>query len=365
MTFYQLPSHARLTHKKMIKSVLFILVLSTVACVKKEESPSLSFEKISTILLEEPPDIKIGRIAVASLASDTSFFVLDISSKKVIHYAKTGEVLSVILTKGKSPNEIDNPFGMCLDKDNLYVTEDGVCIKKFTQDGKFIKQIFISDDNLIPSQGVITTIAENNLLINSLFESLEHPKIPLFIMDTSGVVVERIGAYPDVYQNYWLLAKCDYALSANKKVLVCFYQSDDLYYYDFREKSGHFIKPRTQSNRYISSKRKKRSESIEELIKLSRIEAGNIGIYHVNDSIAVRTFDIQNEVSQQKQSFVLRDNYIQFLYLQKDNTFIESTPQKIGGVIRAKLGDVYIVEESDEPDKRQFGLYKIVFPNSK
>jgi hypothetical protein len=347
---------------------LLIIVFATAfgSCVpsKQKEAPTVrlsALHLIKRINMHETEKISVVNVRAAHFVKDT-IFILDSPSGNLKLYDYFGQPCQVLMRRGSAPQELARPFAITITDHHIVVPDaEAAAIKVFNRKGENIKYVFLEGVNTFTTTGNIYYI-HDSLFISSFNFRPGLTRDPVVIIsDKNGKTLAHLGKYPD---DYYAFSKDSYPMSEsryfdirnNYLIAITFVSSPAIQFVSIDNKLQKMFSFQEKRERYISKERlSKPNASFEEMLKISFIEMYNYGIFFVNDSTVIRAFNQKTEESYQKRSFVLRKNFLEAYSTSGD--FLGELP--LPGYLHAVRGDTLLIEESDEPDNRRFGLYKI------
>ena len=345
-----------------------LIVILTASCVPiRNNNVSIEVNRVNEVKLSES-EKKIGKLQQLLISSDSLIYVLDRTSYFIHQYSWNGEYLKSFGGKGSSPNELQNPVFFCVDekKKELVIGEYQLGIKFFETNQKISKTVFIEENQIFISSGDISVIKNEDLLLTGFYDAKKQEK-SLCIISREGKVLREISFVPDEYNKYMLDGGRMHDIRESGEFVVAFSQSPALFLgniYEGKWKKYDFDEMR---DKYISKRRKKDSiNRFEEMIELLKEEALNYKVCFLNDTIVARASSMYSEKGISDKSYLSRKN--------KKLEFFKTKDEKIMGImgnaeIHGKLHCVFnghlVIEESDEPDNRRFGLYEVKFITQK
>ncbi|MFQ3576994.1 MAG: hypothetical protein SNJ77_11220 [Cytophagales bacterium] len=333
--------------------------------IKTAEVVFKEIKKESEILLHENEKSLIGKINQAILFNDT-LFILDVKPPSIKIYTNKGEFIKSHLIQGRGPGEISNPVGIDIDGHNLVVADAGVMTyKKFRRFGEsffYEKAYADKKERLITGMGTLK-ITGNYIYSTFPFIYGIAKSPPIIVIDDENQIQE-FGTYPNVYKKYskptFLMDDTRYLAidKKNEKIYLTFSSSPSIEIIEIKDKKSIIILNDSLTERYISKERMTKDIfDIEDMKNISFLESYNYNIDLLKDTILVRAFCRKNAESSLYRSFVKRINFVEFFDLRGNSL----GGCEIKGRFHHCAQDMLLIEESDEPDNRRFGLYKVEF----
>lgn len=348
----------------MFRLGVFFLVASFYACKNNNSNRSyvVKMNLVKSIVLSEK-EKKIGKLTRAFIASDSLIYILDRTSFFIHQYEFSGNYVKSFGGRGSSPHEFPNPVDFCIDENNkeLLVTQYQMDLRVHKLDSQKTYSFFLSDDNVMLAAGDLYVIKDSLIAMTSFYDAKDD-KHSLCVIDKKGNVIERFYFIPNENLEYVLDTESPFDLKENGNFALSFSQSPaillgniftkEIRKYDFEE----------MRDKYISKKRKKDSMSrFEEMIELLKEEALNYKVLFLNDSIVVRASSMYSEKSISDKSYLSRKNkQLDFFQISDEKVKIIAN-KEIQGKLHCVFNGHLAIEESDEPDNRRFGLYKVEF----
>ncbi|KER08986.1 MAG: hypothetical protein HY22_14395 [[Candidatus Thermochlorobacteriaceae] bacterium GBChlB] len=318
---------------------------------------------IKEVGIRETEDIRIARVRLANFTHDT-IFILDSPSGNLKLYSHSGNPYAVLFQRGVSPKELSQPIAIAITDNSLVIPDAAVsAIKIFNKKGENTNYVFLEDVKAFTSDGNIFYLSDS-LFLSSFSFKYGFAQTPVItVSDKTGKTLARLGKYPDDYyafskDSYPMLESRYFDIRNNYLIAITFVSSPAIQFVSMDNKIQKMFPFQEKRERYISKERlSKPNASFEEMLKISFIEMYNYAIFFVNDSTVIRAFNQKTEESYQKRSFVLRKNFLEAYSTSGD--FLGELP--LPGYLHAVRGDTLLIEESDEPDNRRFGLYHLVW----
>ncbi len=356
----------------MLRLGVFLLIIASFyACKNSKNNNSSQFyaiklDLVKSIILSEK-EKKIGRLTQAFIAADSMIYILDATSFFIHQYDFSGNYIKSFGGRGSGPSEFPNPVNFCIDEKNkeLLVTQYQMDLRVHKLDSQKTYSFFVSDDNIMLASGDLYVIKDSLIVMTSFYDAKDR-KHSLCVIDKKGNVIERFYFIPDENLEYVLDSESPFDLKENGEFVLAFSQSPAIFLGNIFTKEVKKYDFSEMRERYISKKRKKDSgERLEEGIELLKEEALNYKVCFLTDSIVVRASSIMySEKGISDRSYLSgRNKQLEFFKISDEKV------HKIGNTeIQGKLHCVFkgdlVIEESDEPDNRRFGLYKVEFSTS-
>ena len=346
---------------QFIKFLAFGILVGNVACNSNASSLFLKVEKIEKakqITLYENKDYPIGRIWDATISSDSLLWLLDMAAADIKLFNLDGKFIRKLSGRGEAANALQLPRTLEVTRDYILVADIGSKTTKwFNKEGTLIREISVN--RLRPIIGNTKLISENKILHAALWDGTTDFTTAIHLIDSSGKILQKLGSYPSEYDDYVLTGnrQIDYN-PQTKTYVITFLQSPALVIGNLangEEKTLAFEKERSK---YISSNRPKGIiPSLDLVNKLTLEEAANDRVLFLTDSILVRSYFHCTEESLKKRSSVLDKHFLEAYSIWGEYLGEVQLPGRLHG----KHGDLLLIEESDEPDNRIFGLYALNF----
>jgi hypothetical protein len=131
----------------------------------QDEAPPVEFELLETIDLSEMEELVISSIGYLQIDEDGNFYFIDRRLNKLISLDPEGNLRWATGQEGKGPGDFENPFGMSLHNDKLYIANiQGSRLDEFDMDGNFIKSYDLPKDIRFAS---LVDIREDGLILMS------------------------------------------------------------------------------------------------------------------------------------------------------------------------------------------------------
>ncbi|MEX0722959.1 MAG: 6-bladed beta-propeller [Gracilimonas sp.] len=131
----------------------------------QDEAPPVEFELLETIDLSEMEELVIGSIGYLQIDEEGNFYFIDRRLNKLISLDPEGNLRWATGQEGKGPGDFENPFGMSLYNDKLYIANiQGSRLDEFDKDGNFIKSYDLPKDIRFAS---LVDIREDGLILMS------------------------------------------------------------------------------------------------------------------------------------------------------------------------------------------------------
>jgi len=320
---------------------------------------SLSIDHLSSFRLVENDTIKIGKVDEVCIDDSSRIWIADAISGKVFVYDTLGNIIHKFLSKGEGPGEIYRPVGISVSPKHFVILESFSSIKFFHRhNGRYIRQIFLKENQYGIIHGTIKILNDNLICISINDNNLSHP---LILVDTIGNIVSKFGEFPIEYKDYILPQEQRFDVNRQGLYAVCFSQSPAIWIgkpYAFDKNLHSFSDFRYL---YISPKRKRETTNSSENISLISSERFNTKLFWINDSLIAVSSEVITEESMKKRIFSLREHFLTFFCINQNSFSVERIQEfKVKGRIQGKVSEnTFLIEESDEPDNRRFGLYKI------
>ncbi len=347
----------------MMRFTLLFLLLC--AACKQNISNQLNIELscVKTISLSEK-EKKIGRLVRASISSDSMIYILDRASGIIHQYNFLGNYIKSFGGRGNAPNEFPNPVTFCIDEKNreLLIAQYQIDIRIHRLDTIKVKSFFVSNDNIRLSSGDLYVIEDGHIAMTSFFDVKDNEN-SLCIIDKEGNVVEKFRFLPDEEKEYRLGSDKNSDIKENGDFVVSFSQSPALFVGNIHSKKireHDFSEMREMS---ISKKRKKDSnERFDEMIELLKEERINYKVSFLGDTLVVRASSSYSDKGLKDRSFLSQKNKtLDFFKIDEEHNCSYLCGIGINGRFHGIFKGLLLIEESDEPDNRQFGLYEVKF----
>lgn len=162
-----------------IKKENGVIYNPSVGLLQDEEVP-VEFELVETIdlsMIEEPV---ISNVGYLQIDDEGNFYFIDRRLSKLISLDPEGNLRWATGEEGKGPGDFENPFGMALHKDRLYVANiQGSRLDEFDLSGNFIKTYDLPEDMRFASMvgirddGLILMSGANFGTVGALVYTLE------------------------------------------------------------------------------------------------------------------------------------------------------------------------------------------------
>lgn len=315
-------------------------------------------DKVKCIGLQE--NIKtVGKVLHARLTDSLSFYILDSQGGRIILYDTSGAQRKVISRYGDGPSELKDVLSLALHGEKIFIPEYYRGIKVFTAEGTASKHILIQDKNFVLVSGDIEAVGDNILFLTCVWDGkVKDSKLAAVFIDTAGDVKEKVVGYPREYSQFLLTGRKCGAIRGDCTFAVCFAQSPALIIGSLKEKNQKLIDCVDRQKLYISPKRRADSGGNEqEMWKLLKEEWLNYRIVFLNDTLIARARCRETDESIRLKSLVLRQNSLDIFTLT--GHFLGEV--QLPGRLHDACQDLLFIEESDAPENRQFGFYKITF----
>ncbi len=366
----------------MIKSVfvsLFLICFCSRCESKKirvidKENDFVKMELIKKIKLLENDSVKIGNARFAKIDADTNLYIIDWSSSNLKVFSKNGNLVRTIGKAGKGPNELSSPMYFCINGNEVWISEFDIdAFKVFSKEGEFIRKVLVTRSIEIDTTKAKVKFGDNVMkmflgeFVMDTSGLIWYPGIdnntfigkPVVVIDSrKGNIIRTVGEYPKEFAGTdWGYSGSFVDISGSKYV-IGFSKSASFILSDVDYNKQEWIATSKKSKPYVSERRPKQySGDIELARKIAMSEISNSFYAMVNENIVLREYGTITEVSIKYKSEVEKDNYIEFIDL-KNNVF---QTMKINGRVCDFDNGMLLIEESDEPDNRQFGLYEVKF----
>ncbi len=366
----------------MIKLVCpFFLLTYFFSCKSQEarlidkESMFVKLELIKKIGLQEKDSIKVGNARFIKTDEDTNLYIMDWSSSNIKVFSKNGNFVRTIGKSGKGPNELSSPMYFCFKGDEIWISEFDIdAFKVFSKEGKFLRKVSVIrsiEADTASAKAKFGNVVMKMFLGRFVIDkngAIWYPGIdnntfigkPVVIIDSSGKMVKTVGEYPKEFLGTDWAYSGSFVDILGSKYVIGFAKSSSFILADLDRNSQEWIATNKKSKPYISEKRPKKYEGDIELArKISMGEVSNSFYAMLNEDVILREYGTITERSIQYKSDTHRDNYIELIDC-KNNIF---QTIKIEGRVCCFDKDkrMLLIEESDEPDNRRFGLYKVEF----
>lgn len=122
---------------------------------------TLDLEKDLNLGSEEDDAYLFYRVEDIGVDSQGNMYVLDTGNSRIQKYDDRGIHVRTIGRKGQGPGEFDTPYGMFLSVEDRIYVHDGMRIKSFEKDGRFLKDVVLESfthDISVSSNGNIRGI---------------------------------------------------------------------------------------------------------------------------------------------------------------------------------------------------------------
>ncbi len=325
-------------------------------------SYAVKMSLVKSIILSEK-EKKIGRLTRAFITSDSLIYILDATSSFIHQYDFSGNYIISFGGKGSCPMEFPNPVDFCIDENNkeLLVTQYQMDLRVHKLDSKETYSFFVNDNNIMLAHGDLYVIKDSLIVMTSFYDAKDD-KHSLCVIDKKGNVIKRFYFIPNENLEYILDSASPFDLKENGNFVLSFSQSPAIFLGNIFTKELRKYDFSEMRDRYISKKRNREStKRFNEMIELLKEEALNYKVCFLNDTIVVRASSMYSEKGISDRSFLSRRNKrLDFFKISGEEVYM------IGNVgIEGKLHCVFkghlVIEESDEPDNRRFGLHKVEF----
>jgi hypothetical protein len=346
-------------------SFLFFATIFLFGCSKNKDH-SLNFElvKLDSIKLDENGDHKIGWARFSKLGDDNLLYIVDWSTNTIKIFDSKGNYCSSISKSGKSPEELSKAMSFSVYKNKVYIGDfANDAIKIFSKEGVFIKQLRVThkESSIKIYIGCFTVLSENEIWYPGVDNNMLLGS-PVTLIDSNGKITRQVGYYPKYFKNTDWGLEGSLVATDGKRYVVAFVASPAIIVGDVSTFSEIWIDLDEKKQRYISEGKPLRYDGDLDKARIRATkESHNDFIEIYNDTLIIRAYYFPTQESMKMKSLVQRRNFLE-IYNLKGDFFGE---MKLPGRLCDKRQDTLLIEESDEPDNRQFGLYKIVFPNSK
>lgn len=319
-------------------------------------------ESIKKINLYE--NIKqIGKIRACRVSKDFGIYILDSRAGSIVVYDTSGFQRKVISRYGEGPAELHEPLSFAINNNFIFVPEYYRGIKFFCGDSILKKNILVGDNNFSLINGDIHAMNDSILFLSCIWDGKQKKsEIVAAFIDTSGLLVKLITGYPSKYEDFMLSSEKICAIANNGFYTISFIQSPDLIIGHFKDADHKIIHLDDRGELYISPKRRPDSGNrMSEILALTKEEWINYRTLFLSDTLLIRTRSLSTKESIRLKSLVVRQNHLDIF--TKEGEFIGDVP--LPGRLHDCFQDMLLIEESDEPDNRRFGLYEVKFTTQK
>lgn len=111
------------------------------------KEPPVEFELVETIDLSMIDEPVISNVGYLQIDNEGNFYFIDRRLSKLISLDPQGDLRWAIGEEGKGPGDFENPFGMALHKDRIFVANiQGSRLDEFDMEGAFIKTHDLPED---------------------------------------------------------------------------------------------------------------------------------------------------------------------------------------------------------------------------
>ncbi|MDX2128092.1 MAG: 6-bladed beta-propeller [Chloroherpetonaceae bacterium] len=340
-----------------MKRYIVIIFCLIVSCKENKSKHNISLTNTNKIILNEK-ERKIGSLASVLISKNEEVFLLDESASTVNVYSTEGKLLNVYGKKGSGPCEIEEASEFCIDSINnrLIVVEGGKGLKIIPLNSKKedSKSIFIKDDGFMVVHGYISIDKNGNLILTS-FWNPKDINTNLIVINEDGIVLSKFNFLPSGYEKFGFGKENWHDCNEKNEFVVTFLKSPSLFVGNLETGIVNEYSFENLKEKYISEKRKSKM-SLKESIKINREERMNYTVRFVNDTIIARATHISTEASSKNRSFVQRaEQRVEFITTKGE--YLGET--LINGVLRCIYNGQLVIEESDEPDNRILGFYRV------
>jgi hypothetical protein len=364
---------------KLVFSSLFLISFCS-ACESRKirvidkESSFVELELIKEIKPFENESVKIGQASFSKIDVDTNLYIIDWSSSNLKVFSKNGNLIRIIGRAGKGPNELSNPMYFCFKGDEIWISEfDTDAFKVFSKNGDFLRKVSVNrsieidttkakvkfGDNIMKMFLGEFVIDKNGLIWYPGIDNNTFIGKPVVVIDgRNGNIVKTAGEYPKEFSGTDWGYSGSFVDVFSSKYVIGFSKSASFILSDISHSNQEWIATNKKSKPYISDRRPKQySGDIEFARRIAMSEISNSFYAMVNEDIVLREYGTITETSIKYKSEVQRENYLELIDV-KNNIFHTI---KIKGRVCDFNNGLLLIEESDEPDNRRFGLYEVKF----
>lgn len=317
---------------------------------------SIRLDIIKQINLQE--NIKpIGKVLHARFADSLNFYILDSQGNRIILYDTNGMQRKIISRYGDGPAELKDVLSLAAYGKEIFIPEYYRGIKVFTADGAVSKNLLVKDNSFVLTSGDIEVICDSLLFLTCVWDGkIKGSELAAAFIDTSGNIKQMVKGYPEEYDKFLLDGRKCGAIREDGVFAICFSQSPALVTGEFKEKKYKLLPCSDQRALYISPNRRSESgSSTSEMWKLLKEEWLNYRIIFLNDTLLARARCRETEQSIRLKSLVLRQNAVDIFTLDGDRV----SEVLLSGRLHDATHNLLLIEESDEPERRQFSICKV------
>lgn len=147
-----------------IKKENGVIYNPSVGLLQDEEAP-VEFELVDTIDLSQIEEPVISNVGYLQIDEKGNFYFIDRRLSKLISLDPVGNLRWATGEEGKGPGDFENPFGMVLHNDRLFVANiQGSRLDEFDMEGTFIKTYDLPEDMQFAS---LVDIRDDGLILMS------------------------------------------------------------------------------------------------------------------------------------------------------------------------------------------------------
>jgi hypothetical protein len=148
-----------------VKMVDGVIMNPAVGKWQDSDFEPVRFDLVETIDLSRIEEPVISSLGFLRIDDDGNFYFYDRNISQLISVDPKGELRWAVGQEGKGPGDFENPFGMEIYNNKIYVMNvQGTRLDEFEMDGTFIKSIDVPNDVQFPS---LVGIRDDGLILLS------------------------------------------------------------------------------------------------------------------------------------------------------------------------------------------------------
>jgi len=350
--------------KSIIKiSFICFLFIICQCSVPNEQIFSITVDKISEFKLEEDT-LKLSTLLRVKSVEDSILIGLD-ENMTMIEFNIMGKILKKVSEFGNAPNNIFYGCAFAANERYIVFAQSTGAVKWLTRNGEYLRESFLKVTPATIVCGELFILHNGDVIFSALNEPTAPKYYPAVIFDSIGNIKTKIGTYPDEYRDFFLEHLQTFDVNNSNDIALSFAYSPSLWIGNVLTNKGELCAFPKQQKLFISSSKPKREDKNQSIvnvdipkkkaIEMALTERLNYRTLFLNDSIILRANSIETKESLKSGNFVSKNHFLQIF--SKSGKYLGEI--SIHGVLHCKIKNILLIEESDEPDNRRFGLYKI------